>query len=618
MTNQLTESNRILENHYKLDFVAIILYISRQTPSLRAIGNILFLLIAHSSLYAQYYLTGELQNEQGEKLQNVTIVVHSTNLIYHTGIYGDFGITSSRPTDTLTFSLDSYESITTKIKAAVYLKIVLKMIPNAVKLKKNQKNHLASYIKDPKIDENYNWTVADETYSSLVENPFVQAQYSATASFSANINRASYSNIRRFLNLGSMVPPDGVRIEEMLNNFNFKYNEPTDSNMFHCSSELSACPWNDKHELLFLNISARKLDLHDVEPSNLVFLIDASGSMDLPNKLPLLKSGFRLLVKNLRNIDTVSIVTYGEVVHILLEGVSGDQKDSIVKAIEELQADGPTPGEAGLRLAYEVVRRRFIKNGNNRIILATDGDFNVGSSTENELQNLIELQRRNGIYLTCLGLGMGNYKDSKLSILAQKGNGNFYYIDNEHEAEKTLVTELTQTLYSVADNVHISVNFYIPPVIEYRLIGYDNKKIALEDSTSKLEGGEIGSGHSIIALFEIIPAADSSVNSLPVAAVKISYHLPGQTLDRYTNYTCPNNYFPFIVADTDLKKAACIGMFGMKLKESPYSSQISWKNIEDIAYGTFSENDYISKEYLELIEKATMIYSHKKIKHKKK
>jgi Ca-activated chloride channel homolog len=585
---------------------------------LRAIGNILFLLIAHSSLYAQYYFTGELQNEQGEKLQNVTIVVHSTSLTYHTGMYGDFGITSSKPSDTLTFSLDGYEPIITIIKATVHLKVLLKMLPNAVKLKKNQKNHLVSYVKNPKIDDNNNWTVADETYSSLVENPFIQAQFSPTASFSANINRASYSNIRRFLNMGSMVPPDGVRIEEMLNNFNFRYKEPGDSNVFNCSSEVSSCPWNEQHELLFLNISAKKLDFHNVEASNLVFLIDASGSMDLPNKLPLLKSGFRLLVKNLRNIDTVSIVTYGDVVHILLEGVPGEQKDTIIKVIEELQADGPTPGEAGLRLAYEVVRRRFIKNGNNRIILATDGDFNVGSSTENELQNLIEQQRRNGIYLTCLGLGMGNYKDSKLSILAQKGNGNFYYIDNEHEAEKTLVTELTQTLYSVADNVHISVNFSSPPVMEYRLIGYDNKKIALEDSTSKLEGGEIGSGHSIIALFELIPHDDSSTNGLPVADVKITYHLPGQTLDRYMDYSCPNNYFPFVTADTDLKKAACIAMFGMKLRESQYVSQISWKNIEDIAYGSFSENDYISKEYLDLISKATTVYSHKKIKHKKK
>jgi Ca-activated chloride channel family protein len=202
-------------------------------------------------------------------------------------MYGDFGITSSKPSDTLTFSLENYEPFTGSVKATGYVKITLKMLPNVVKLKKNQKNHLVSYVKDPKIDDKNNWTVADETYSSLVENPFIQAQYSPTASFSANINRASYSNIRRFLNMGSMVPPDGVRIEEMLNNFNFKYKESGDSNMFNCSSEVSACPWNDQHKLLFLNISAKKLDFHNVVASNLVFLIDASGSMDLPNKLPL-------------------------------------------------------------------------------------------------------------------------------------------------------------------------------------------------------------------------------------------------------------------------------------------------------------------------------------------
>ncbi len=584
---------------------------------MRAIGNLLFLLIVHSSLYSQYYITGELQNDQGEKLQNVTIVVHSTGLTYHTGMLGDFGITSSRLYDSLTFSLENYESFSANVKATQFIKITLKMLPNAAKLKKNQKNQLISFIKDPKIDDNSNWTVADETYSNLVENPFIQAQYSPIASFSANTNRASYSNIRRFLDMGVMVPPDAVRIEEMLNNFNFTYKKPEEGNIFNYSSELSGCPWNDQDQLLFLNISARKLDLNKLKPCNLVFLIDASGSMDLPNKLPLLKSGFRLLVRNLRNIDTVSIVTYGDVVHILLEGISGDQKDTIIKTIEELQADGPTPGEAGLRLAYEVVRRRFIKNGNNRIILATDGDFNVGLSSENELQTLIEQQRKAGIYLTCLGLGMGNYKDSKLSIMAQKGNGNFYYIDNEHEAEKTLMTEMTQTLFSVADNVQISVNFHSPPVLEYRLLGYNNKRTALEDSSSKLEGGEIGSGHSIIALFELTHLADSADKHLSVADLRINYQVPGQDENHQANYTCPDNYIPFAEADSDFKKAASIAMFGTKLKGTQYALPISWKDIEDISFNSFSESDFISSDYLTMITKAIKLYSHKNIKHKR-
>ena len=551
-------------------------------------------------------------------MQNVRIVVHSTGLIYHTGMYGDFGITSSKATDTLTFSLDNYESFTTVVDASAFLKYTLKMLPNATKLKKDQKNHLVSFIKDPKIGENSNWTVAEETYSSLVDNPFIQAEYSPTASFSVNINRASYSNIRRFLNMGAMMPPDGVRIEEMLNNFSFKYKEPKEGSVFNCSSELSSCPWDEDHQLLFLNISTRKLDLSQLAASNLVFLIDASGSMDLPNKLPLLKSGFRLLVKNLRDNDTVSIVTYGNTISVLMEGISGKYKDSILKTIEEIQADGPTPGEAGLRLAYEVVRRQYIKDGNNRIILASDGDFNVGLSTENELQNLIDHERKAGVYLTCLGLGMGNYKDSKLSILAQKGNGNFYYVDNEREAEKILVTELTQTLYSVADNVQLSLSFHSPPILEYRLIGYNNKRMAMEDSSSRLEGGEIGSGHSIIALFELVPSDDSLKENLPVGDLRINYQLPGKADVQYVNYTCPNNYIPFSAADSDLRKAASVAMFGMKLRDTKYGEQISWKDIENITLNTFSEGDYISDDYLDLVTKAIKVYGHKNPKHKKR
>ena len=585
---------------------------------MRAIGYILIILFVHSSISAQYYIRGELQNEQGEKLQNVRIVVHSTGLIYYTGMYGDFGITSSKARDTLTFSLDNYESYTTVVDASAFLKYTLKMLPNASKLKKDHRNHLVSFIKDPKIADNSNWTVAEETYSSLVDNPFIQAEYSPTASFSVNINRASYSNIRRFLNMGAMVPPDGVRIEEMLNNFSYKYREPNESDDFTCSSELSSCPWDEEHRLLFLNISARKLDLSQLAPSNLVFLIDASGSMDLPNKLPLLKSGFRLLVKNLRDKDTVSIVTYGNTISVLMEGISGKYKDSISKTIEEIQADGPTPGEAGLRLAYEVVRRQYIKDGNNRIILASDGDFNVGLSTENELQILIDHERKAGVYLTCLGLGMGNYKDSKLSILAQKGNGNFYYVDNEREAEKILVTELTQTLYSVADNVQLSLSFRSPPVLEYRLIGYNNKRMAMEDSSSRLEGGEIGSGHSIIALFELVPGDDSLKKNLPVGDLRINYRLPGKSEFKNVDFTCLNNSVPFSAADSDLRKAASVAMFGMKLRDTKYGEQISWKDIENITSDTFSEGDYISNDYLDLVARAVKIYSRKNVKHKRK
>jgi Ca-activated chloride channel homolog len=572
------------------------------------------LAVIHFTVFAQFYMRGEIKNERGETLQNVRIAVHSTQLLYYTGIEGEFGITSTHQFDSLTLSCDNYDPLVVKINAQDYTRLTLKFSAFAAK---QNKHHLISYIKDGKADSKNNWSVADETYTSLVENPFILAEYSPSAAFSANINRASYSNIRRFLNMGTMVPPDGVRIEEMLNNFSFGYDEPQDTSVFKCSSQLSSCPWNNNHQLLFLNISARKLNMDKVPPSNLVFLIDASGSMDLPNKLPLIKSGFRLLVRNLRDIDTVSIVTYGDMIHIALDGVSGSQKDSITKVIEEIDGNGPTPGEAGLRLAYEVVRRRFIKGGNNRIILASDGDFNVGLTTENQLENLIEEQKKAGIYLTCLGVGMGNYKDSKLSVLAQKGNGNFAYIDNEQEAEKILMTELTQTLFSVADNVHLNVDFQSPSVMEYRLIGFDNKKVALADSTSRLEGGEIGSGHSLMALFELIPRADSIITNQPVATVNVSYQLPGQSTEHTVNYSCPANFIPFADADCNLRKATSIAMFGMKLKGSAYSASFSWDDIQYISANCFSRNDFISNDYLNMITKARKIYESRKNRHLK-
>ena len=268
---------------------------------------------------------------------------------------------------------------------------------------------------------------------------------------------------------------------------------------------LSSCPWNADNQLFYINLSSKKLNLDTLPPSNLVFLIDISGSMDMPNRLPLLKSAFRFLVNNLRDKDSVAIVVYGGTIGTMLNTTSGGEKEKILKAIDELVPGGSTPGESGIKLAYSVARNHFIKGGNNRVILATDGDFNVGLKTEEELDELITQQRESGIYLTCLGVGMGNYKDSKIQTLAKKGNGNFAYLDNFKEAEKVLLTEFTQTLYAVADDVYMNVEFNPEYVKEYRLIGFDNKVGALKDSLSIIEGGEIGSGHSMVAMFEIVP-----------------------------------------------------------------------------------------------------------------
>ncbi|MEJ7678426.1 MAG: von Willebrand factor type A domain-containing protein [Segetibacter sp.] len=376
---------------------------------------LLCFIFPHLSI-AQYSVRGEVTNEKGEKLAGVTLTIHSDKTIYKTTSSGNFEIPVNSITDTISFSSDGYEPLTMEVKATEFLKISLKMLPT----KGSQKtNYLASVVKREKGVETA-WTPANEDYSSIIENPFVKTKDLPAASFSANINRASYSNVRRFLNMNERVPPDAVRIEEMLNYFNFNYTEPPKNKVFQSSSYITACPWNKEHKILLLNICARKINLQNLPAGNFVFLIDVSGSMDMPNKLALLKSGFRSLVQNLRQIDTISIVTYGEEIEIALNGTSGAEKNKIIAAIEALKAEGSTPGEAGLKLAYKVAKKQFIAGGNNRIILATDGDFNVGLTAEKDLQDLVEQQYQTGIYLTCLGVGMGNYKDAKLSILAQK------------------------------------------------------------------------------------------------------------------------------------------------------------------------------------------------------
>ena len=268
---------------------------------------------------------------------------------------------------------------------------------------------------------------------------------SASVSFAGGIRRESYSTIRRFLDMGFTVPPDAVKIEEMLNYFNFSYEEPETGKTLHCSSDLLSCPWNAAHKLLFLTICARKVDIGRKPPANLVFLIDASGSMDMPNKMPLIKSGFRLLIDNLRDIDTVSLVEYGSEVRVLLAGMPGSEKARIARAVEQLRPDGPSPGGEGLKLAYRVARQQFIPGGNNRVVLITDGDINTESPNEKELEDFIGQQSGEGIHLTCGGIGMGSFMDSRLPVLAEKGQGNFAYLDDEPEVELTVVVRADPT-----------------------------------------------------------------------------------------------------------------------------------------------------------------------------
>jgi len=399
----------------------------------------------------------------------------------------------------------------------------------------------------------------------------------------------------------------------MLNYFNFGYEPPPKDSVFHLNSMVSDCPWNAEHQLLYLQVSARKVDLEKVPPSNLVFLIDVSGSMDMPNRLPLLKSAFKLLVNNLRDKDTVSIVVYGSTVGIMLPPTSGKEKEKITKVIEDLSPGGSTPGESGIRTAYRVAKAQFIKGGNNRVILATDGDFNVGQATEDELENLITQHQQSGIYLTCLGVGMGNYKDSKLEVLARKGNGNFAYLDDEKEAEKVLVKEFTQTLYTVADDAYLEVQFNPQLVKDYRLIGFDNKLKALADSVSELEGGEIGSGHSLMTILEFAPTSQAdNTFSTRLATVNIRYRLPDDTLLLNARYTC--NYQPVEFKDLPAchRFATAVVMFGGLLKNSKYFKNVSWNDALILANQSYNTKDAVQKEMIDLIEKARRIYGKEK------
>lgn len=570
------------------------------------------------SLTAQYYIRGEVKDEKNQPLQNVKIYLHSNRLLYFSGHTGGFGILTTKFFDTLTFNADGYEPKSISVKSDTYQEVNLKMLYPNTNLQKQKLVSISGRMDNIQKD---NPGFGNESYSNLVENNFVKADKFPSTEFSVRADKASYTNIRRFINQKTTVPIDAVRAEEMLNYFNLNYKEPVDDKTFNMESQLTVCPWNIDHQLLFINVSAKKLNFDSVPPGNFVFLIDVSGSMDLPNRLPLLKTSFQSLVKNLRDKDTISIVTYGGTVGIWLQPTSGAEKQKIIKAIEELNAAGDTPGEAALRAAYKLAQNTFIQGGNNRIILATDGDFNVGQTTEKELEELITKERQSGIYLTCLGVGMGNYKDSKIEALAKRGNGNFAYLDDIKEGEKILVKELTQTLYTVANDVTMSVLFNPAMVKEYRLIGYDNKKNMITDSSSVLEGGEIGSASGITAVFEIVPGIDNIYaedisERKNIADLKLNYSLPDDSTKRCMDYTCTDNYKEFESISPDLKFATALTMFSLLLRSSDYASHTSWTDVERIAKESKNTNDYLQKEFLSIVENAKKIYG--KIKKSKK
>ncbi len=359
-----------------------------------------------------------------------------------------------------------------------------------------------------------NWNTED--YAYIEENGFRLASENPLSTFSIDVDAASYANVRRFIRNGRMPPVDAVRIEEMINYFSYDYPVPTDGTPFSVTTEVGAAPWNPTHQLVHIGLQGQRMDLTGRPPSNLVFLLDVSGSMSSPDKLPLLKRAFRMLVEELGEDDRVSIVVYAGAAGLVLSPTDGEHGEEILAALDRLRAGGSTAGSAGIRLAYDTVLENYVEGGINRVILATDGDFNVGMSSDSELIRLIEDRREEGAFLTVLGFGTGNLKDNKMEQLANHGNGNYYYIDSDLEARKVLVTELGGTLHTIAKDVKIQVEFNPSAVVAYRLIGYENRLLAAEDfRDDKKDAGELGAGHSVTALYEIIPVGARTDTEVP-------------------------------------------------------------------------------------------------------
>ncbi len=569
---------------------------------------------AFFSAHSQYYLRGNVRDEKNNVLQYAKIYLHSSKATYSSGTDGSFGIPTKFLYDTITISLNGYDAQTLKVKTDSWVIIVLKTAATTII---KYKPKLISFTKNEKETERFNPAISDETYFKLVENEFVKTEKFPNTGFSLNVNKAAYSNVRRFLNMQSKVPPDAVRIEEMINYFNLGYEVPNGKDIFSINSSITACPWNTKNQLLFLKISAKKIDLNKIPPGNFVFLIDVSGSMDMPNRLPLLKEAFQLFVKNLRPVDKVSIVTYGGVVGTWLAPTNGDEKEKIINSLERLEAAGDTPGESAILAAYKLANTTFIPGGNNRVIIATDGDFNVGQTSEKALDELITKQKQTGIYLTCLGVGMGNFKDSKLQTLAKRGNGNYAYLDNLHEAEKVLVHELTETLYAVAENAFIHVIFNPTQVGSYRLIGFDNKREAVQDGNSEIDGGEIGSGGSTMAIFEIIPGVACNKNE-DVGKLYLNFNDAEDRLNREQEikFSIPTMFNDN--PSNNEKFAAAVTMFGLKLKNSPYLNDASWADVKQVATMAADKTNFLQNDFLKLVDKAADIYDSGKKKKKNK
>ena len=445
-----------------------------------------------------------------------------------------------------------------------------------------------------------------EEYDGVKDNRFQGTEVKPLSTFSIDVDTASYSNIRRFINMGQLPPAEAVRTEEMLNYFRYDYPQPVGAEPFAVTTELAACPWQEGHQLVLVGLQGKQLPLQELPPANLVFLLDVSGSMGAPNKLPLLKTAFKMLTKQLRPQDKVSIVTYAGSAGIALPPTSGRDTEKILRAIDSLQAGGSTAGGAGLTLAYQLARENFLPEGNNRVLLATDGDFNVGVRGEDELTALIEEERDQGIALSVLGFGMGNIKDNKMELLADKGNGNYAYIDTASEAKRALGTQLAGTLYTIAKDVKVQVAFDPAQVRSYRLIGYENRALSTADfNNDRVDAGELGAGQAVTALYEIIPAGEGSEEAVrkgqAAVQVKVRYKLPGEETSRlFSKSLAPEQVLA--PASANMNLAAAVAEYGMLLRNSEFKGRSSYTDVLSLAGAAGNDRDGYRSEFVRLVQ----------------
>lgn len=621
------------------------------------------LIILFALLFSAFYfvpdkkITGTVTDTAGKTISGVSVTVYGTSIAATTDSLGKYAIDVPVNTRSVRFSHASYQTREVQLASGSVLNVQLS--PAVVDMLLGQLDKLSEVVQS-NLKKVYDYKVAFETmaapnsgsyirqgslsaemntenYKPVNENGFQIAGQQPVTTFSIDVDRAAYSNVRRFLNVGQMPPVDAVRIEEMINYFDYTYPQPKGEHPISVATELTDSPWNKGLKLLHVGLQAKSVSNKNLPPSNLVFLVDVSGSMADQNKLPLLKQAFKLLTDQLRAEDKISLVVYAGAAGVILPPTSGSDKMKIKEALENLEAGGSTAGGDGIELAYKLAKENFLKNGNNRVILATDGDFNVGIASEGELQRLIERKRKDGIYLSVFGFGMGNYKDNNMETLADKGNGNYAYIDNIQEARKEFVQEFGGTLFTVAKDVKIQIEFNSAFVQAYRLIGYENRALKNEEfHDDQKDAGEMGSGHTVTAIYEIIPAGLNShymPRTDPLKYQKSELSGTGKTDElltlkiRYKNPDSENSILfalpvkndpkPFASCSENLRFSAAVAAYGLLLRDSGYKGSASYETVLSLAKNAFGKDEEgYRAEFVRLVKTSQMLDSRKETARK--